>query len=56
MSAVFCEDRSMVINAVLDGIIDDAYIMDSEIYELEERMFEMMTDDYADFQIWETIQ
>lgn len=56
MSAVFCDDRSMVINAVLDGVIDDAYIMDSEIYELEDRLFEMISNDVADFQIWETIQ
>lgn len=56
MSAEFCSDRSMIINAVLDGIIDDSYITDDEIYELEERMFEMISDDYADFQLVETLQ
>lgn len=56
MSAIFCNDRSMIINAVLDGIIDDSHITDDEIYELEERMFEMISDDYADFQLVETLQ
>lgn len=56
MSAVYCNDRDMIINAVLDGIIDDSYITDDEIYILEERLFDMIAYDTADFQIVETLQ
>lgn len=56
MSAVYCNDRNMIINAVLDGIIDDSHITDDEIFELEERLFNMISDDCADFQLVETLQ
>jgi hypothetical protein len=50
------DDRGMVMQAVLDGLLPVDYITDDELYFMEDRLFEAVCDKYSPFQIWETEQ
>lgn len=42
MSAVFCDDRDMVIGAVFEGTINSNHITDDELFEIEDYLFELV--------------
>lgn len=50
------EDRQMVVQAVLDGVLSADYITEEELFDLEDRVFEAVCDKYTPFAIWETEQ
>ena len=53
-------DREMIMQAVLDGVLSADYVTEQEIeellFELEDEVFEMQCDKYTPFAIWETVQ
>ena len=50
------DDRGMIIEAVLDGILPPDFITDDELFDLENELFEAVCDKYTPFAIWETEQ
>lgn len=50
------DDREMIVQAVLDGVLSADYITMEEIYELEEAVFEGVCDKLTPFAAWETLQ
>jgi hypothetical protein len=50
------EDRDMVVQAVLDGVLSADYITEEELFDLEDAIFEAVCDKYSPFAIWETEQ
>jgi hypothetical protein len=50
------EDRDMIIQAVLDGILSAEHITMEEIQDLEEVVFEEICDQLSPFECWETEQ
>lgn len=50
------EDREMIVQAVLDGVLSPDYITEEELFELEDTVFELVCDKYTPFAVWETIQ
>ena len=50
------EDRSMIMQAVLDGQLSAEYVTMEEIFELEDELFEEVAAKYTPFATWETIQ
>ena len=50
------QDRGMVMQAVLDGVLSPDYITEEELYFMEDRVFELVCDKYTPFAIWDTIQ
>lgn len=50
------QDRQMVVQAVLDGVLSANYITEEELFDLEDRVFEAVCDKYTPFAIWETEQ
>ena len=50
------DDREMIVQAVLDGILPADYITEDELYFLEDVLFEAVCDKYSPFEIWETEQ
>lgn len=50
------EDRDMVIDAVLNGVLSADHITDDELTEMEDAVFELIASDYTPFATWDTIQ
>jgi hypothetical protein len=50
------QDREMIIQAVLDGILGVEHITMDDIFQLEDELFEEICDKYTPFAIWETEQ
>ena len=50
------DDRSMIVSAVLDGVLSPDHITEEELFHLEDTIFELVCDKYTPFAIWETIQ
>lgn len=50
------QDREMIIEAVLEGILPEDYITDEELYDLEETLFELVCEQHTPFSTWETLQ
>lgn len=50
------QDREMIVQAVLDGVLSAEHITDEELYDLEDAVFEAVCDKYSPFTIWETEQ
>ena len=50
------DDREMIVQAVLDGVLSAEHITMEEIYELEDELFEEVAAKYTPFATWETIQ
>ena len=50
------EDRDMIIEAVLEGILSAEHITEDELFEIEENLFEAICDQESPFACWETIQ
>ena len=50
------DDREMIVQAVLDGILSAEHITYDELFELEDELFEAICDKYSPFAIWETEQ
>lgn len=50
------EDRSMIIQAALEGIISADHITEMELFDLEETIFELICDQKTPFAMWETEQ
>lgn len=50
------EDREMIVQAVLDGVLSADYITEEELFDLEETVFELVCDKYTPFATWETLQ
>ena len=49
-------DRSMIVQAVLDGVLSAEHITEEELFDLEDAVFEAVCDKYTPFAIWETEQ
>lgn len=56
MNDCVIEDRDMIMQAVLDGVLGVEYVTMEEIYDLEEVVFEEVCDELSPFLCWETIQ
>lgn len=50
------EDRDMIMQAVLDGVLGVEHVSLREIQELEEVIFEEICDDLSPFLCWDTVQ
>lgn len=50
------EDRSMIIQAVLEGILSPEHVTLKELQRLESNMFELICDQLTPFATWETEQ
>lgn len=50
------EDRQMVMQAVLEGKLDESHVTYEEVMELQEIVFELISDRKSPFQTWETLQ
>lgn len=50
------QDREMIVQAVLDGLLSADYITEEELFDLEDTIFELVCDKYTPFAIWETEQ
>lgn len=50
------EDRDMIVQAVLDGVLSADHITEDELCDLEDAVFEAVCDKYSPFAIWETVQ
>ena len=50
------EDRDMILQAVLDGVLGVEHVTLEEIYNLEEELFEEICDEKTPFATWETVQ
>lgn len=50
------EDRAMIVQAVLDGVLPAEFITEEELYFMEDALFEAVCDKYTPFAIWETEQ
>jgi hypothetical protein len=50
------DDRDMIVQAVLDGVLGVEHITDDELFDLEDAVFEAVCDQVSPFQIWDTLQ
>lgn len=50
------QDREMIVQAVLDGVLPADHITLEELFEVENNVFELICDKYTPFATWETIQ
>ncbi len=50
------EERQMVMQAVLEGMLDASYVTLEELQEVEETIFELIADRKTPFQTHETLQ
>jgi hypothetical protein len=50
------EDRQMIMQAVLEGKLDESHVTYEEVMELQDRVFELIASRKTPFQTWDTLQ
>lgn len=50
------DERRLVMIAVLEGKLSPEHVTMEELYEVEDRLFELIADMKTPFQTWETLQ
>lgn len=50
------DDREMIVEAVLQGILGAEHITEDELFELEDAVFEAVASKHTLFDTWETLQ
>ena len=54
--ATVTRDRSMIRMAVFDGKLDESYITDEELFEIQDNLFELVAAKVTLLETWETLQ